>query len=268
MKKTKFKIVLIITLIFTIIFMQGNKIVVPYKNQIGQSNIAYAAMADNTGIEAQLSAMLNHEVIGEDGKKLKIVACVIRNTGSGWKQIGGNHIPINVSSVTQDKSKITINYSFKAKNVVSFVAVPDETMAEEDFFMGSSVGLDSANIYITQNKSLGSYVYYNGSTWASKGDNGITATFNNGILTITHSAITGVKVSANCRDGAYIAQVGSLGTTTTQICFYDYSGKLVTTPNTKMKVYWERTSQHQPIDPATYVSSGGNIWVLGVMEVD
>jgi hypothetical protein len=210
------------------------------------------------------------DVINQTGKKIKVVACVIRNDGTGWKQIIGSHTPLHLLSVTNDTSKISVHYDFTAKNVISFVACPDEMMSADSYFMGSSVGTSQADISLYQNKTIGGYISYNGSSWSSSGanDNGISASFSGGILTITHPPVTGVKASIVSRDGTYIPCLGALGSTTTQVIFKDYAGATINTQDANMKVYFERSSSANVVDPNTYVNAGGNIWCYGIFEVE
>ena len=206
-----------------------------------------------------------------DGKKYKIVAGVIRNIGNGWELIEDtNHSNINVLSVTNDTSKITITYNFIAKKVISFVATPDETMSFDNLFMGASVGLNISEIEMFQNKSIGGYVNWSGLTWSFAGssDQSLSASFNAGILTITHPTISGAKGNVSCRDGIYVANLGSLGDTTTTIYIRDYEGSLVTTENTNMGFYFERNSRNTRINPQTYTTAVSNIWIYGIMEVE
>lgn len=209
------------------------------------------------------------KVIGETGKTIKVVACVIRNSGSGWQFINdAGHAPLNCASVSNDNSKITITYNFTAKKVVSFVACPDETMASDFMSMGASVGVDTALINLYQNKSMGGYIYYDGANWVFNSAEGVSGvSFSNGVLTITHSAITGIKGSVECRTGALLANLGSLGTTTTEVYFRDYTGALATSPTTDMKIYFERDSSNLVLSPNNYINSNGNIWCLGVFEI-
>lgn len=211
---------------------------------------------------------LTEALKGEVGKSVKIVACVIRNTGAGWELVGGEHDSINVESVTNDNSKIIITYSFKATKVVSFVACPDETMASEFMLMGASVGVETALINLYQNKSMGGYIYYNGTSWVTSMAEGVSGvSFSNGVLTITHSAITGIKGNVSCRTGMLVPNLGSLGSTTTEVYFRDYAGALVTTPTADMKIYFERGSSNATVSPNNYTNPNGNIWCLGVFEV-
>lgn len=82
--------------------------------------------------------------------KYKIVACVLRNTGSGWYAITDtNHRPINVQSVTVDGLSVKVTYPFTAKKVISLVATPDETLASLGISTGASVTPSYCNIEMT-----------------------------------------------------------------------------------------------------------------------
>ena len=164
-----------------------------------------------------------------DSTKYKIVGGVIRNDGTGWKFLTtGAHIPLNLESVSNDHAKITLTYGYTAVNVVTLLCTVDEVMASDKMFVGSSVGLSEALIYLYQNRSIGGYVYYNGTTWISNSDVSITTSWNAGTLTITHPAINGLKVNCSARGGQYVVSASSLGATTTQIIFKNYTGATVT----------------------------------------
>lgn len=202
--------------------------------------------------------------------KTKIITAALRNEGAGWYVIYGGkaHNYTGITSVSEDASKITITYDFTAENIMSFICTPDETMIQEKIQVGATVGVSSADIYLSQNKSSGGYVYYDGAAWQSSTDETVTLAFNAGILTITHPSITGLKANVHCRNGVHLATIGALSATTTEIYIRDYAGALVTTADTNMLFYYERVSSNLYIDPTTYTSGTGNIWVYGVMEVE
>lgn len=212
------------------------------------------------------------DIIG-DGKKYKIVACVVRGIGGVWAPLTtGGHVPLNIASVTQTSTTVNINYSFTAKNVVSFVACPDEAFVNNGYNFGASVGLSSALITCSRDaRTIGGYVYYTGTGWVAVNESGTgnaSGAFAANTLTITHDSIANTIVTAVNRDASLRVAPGSLGSTTTPINFYDAAGAIVTAPNTNMKLYWSRSeSRRTSIDPATINITGSNIWCFGIFEV-
>ena len=88
----------------------------------------------------------------------RVVAGVIRNTGSGWELIGGDHKSVNVTSVDNTTSAVRVNFSgIGASDVVTFVVGCDETYAG-DYFVGSSVSVTQAAIKIYSLSVSGSSV--------------------------------------------------------------------------------------------------------------
>lgn len=103
-----------------------------------------------------LTGASDNETIGnfkfENQQNYKIVSGVIRNTGSGWEIISDSyHEPIHVKSVSNTNQFITIEHTFKAQKVVSFIVTPDETFIEDGINVGASVGLDKSILYVNQN---------------------------------------------------------------------------------------------------------------------
>lgn len=90
----------------------------------------------------------------ENQHKYKIVAGVIRNNGNGWEIIrDSGHESLHVKSVSNNNLTITIEHSFKASKVVSFMVTPDETFVKEGLTAGASVGLDKTFIYLSKSGS-------------------------------------------------------------------------------------------------------------------
>ena len=86
-----------------------------------------------------------------NGDTYKIVAGILRNTGTGWGLLtNSEHDSINVDSVSNDATQITIDYTtLGVSKVISFAVTPDETYAG-DYEVGASVGLSETNIQISQ----------------------------------------------------------------------------------------------------------------------
>ncbi|MFS0905824.1 hypothetical protein AB3N02_22635 [Priestia aryabhattai] len=224
----------------------------------------------------KIETLFSEQIKGLDGKKYKIVAGVIRNDGTGWKPIiDANHQgDLNVGSVTNDNSAITVNFSgATVKKIIGFVAVPDETYAWRGVTFGSSVGKTSAIIYPVRNgRSIGGYISYDGTNWVvatgATGNIAVTG-FNTGTgeLTVTHDDMGDAHVmSVSGRDGSR-PSLGSSNQTTTVIKFYDASGTIITTPTTALKVFLSRGAGVRQLNPNTLTEASGNIWFMGIFEV-
>jgi hypothetical protein len=239
----------------------------------------------NTGVDTTARGILDS--LAETGRHIKIVACVIRNNGSGWSFVeDAVHSKLNCLSVTADANVITVNYSFTSKKILSFVACVDDAFAQLGYFCGASVGNEYANIYVAQRQAtnlqsglIGGYIAYNGSTWVitslNNSGNLAVADFTAGALNLTHDNVgMGYLADVSRRDTGYEPRLGSNGSGTSQIKFYDASGNLVTTPDTNCKVFFWRgynTIPDNPIvklNPQNIISASGNIWCIGVFEVD
>jgi len=82
----------------------------------------------------------------------RIVACTLRNTGSGWFILtDASHSPVGVSSVSVSSTAITLNYSFTATKVNTSAVTVDETFATTptQYLVGASSGLSSMVIYMS-----------------------------------------------------------------------------------------------------------------------
>ena len=222
----------------------------------------------------RIQILFDEQVKGVDGKKYKIVACSIRNSGAGWETIEDeNHASVNVGSVSNDNSIIQINFNFTATKICSLVVTPDETFAKLGYVVGASVGTNTALIEVRQpQKTIGGYVAYNGVSWSVSGDytgNLAVSSFSAGTLNLTHDDVGGTSylVSADARDTPYSSRIGSLGGVTSQIKFYDTNGNVVTTEDTDMKMFFNRTSPEKVLDPTTIINASGNFWVYGIFEI-
>lgn len=229
----------------------------------------------NTGQAVPPGAVLQTE----SGRKFALVAGVIRNMddGQGWRLItdAPNHADCNIKTVSNDTTQITVDYSdLSIKNVISFIAAPDETLAKAGFFCGSSVGLTGAQIQLKQRKLVADYISYNGSAWAST--NGVfTFAFSAGTLTLTHENVetssAGIECSVTSRDGVLVPVAGSASATVTQVKFMDWAGALQTTESANMKAYVSRgfaSAAANPNNVNNTTFASGNLWLIGVFELN
>lgn len=218
-----------------------------------------------------------------DGFKYKFIAGVIRNdgAGTGYFQLlntDSTHRPVNIDSVTTDTGKIRINYpSINGNMTISFLALPDETLAQAGFMMGCSVTPAYADIKMTRLvPPVADYLYYNGTDWVSANNQFSGIWFSGGKLHVEHKAIASdmtYAVSITPRNGLYQYNVSPdaspTGQTYAEIEVRDLSGSIVSTPNTNMKLYLTHgAAKNVDINPQTVDTTAyplGNIWLLGVI---
>lgn len=227
-------------------------------------------------IETNQTNILNIQTAFEN-KNVKIIAGVIRNSGTGWRLIDdANHQPINIDSVSVDSANnIVINYGFTASKVLSLVVTPDDTFAKS-YTCGASVGLSTATIALyTIPRTIGGFVYYNSSNSSWNVDSSdFTATYNSntGQLTLSHESLSSyatkdiMNISVSGRDCN--ARLFSTASNAVNVKFYDWDGNVITTPSSDMKVCVARTINAVHANANNVINSGGNFWIYGILEVD
>lgn len=217
-------------------------------------------------------------IVGEAGRKYRLVSGVVRNTGGvSWSYINDSgHQPTGLSTIATTSANITLGFGFTATKVSSFQVTADEAYASLGIRVGASVGLTEARLYLYQEPSdrLSDEVYWNGSGWTSA--NGVfSMSFNAGVLTLTHEAMgtaNGIGVALANR-GTTLTQVGAITSTTIQLAFYTGSyGALTvaTTPVNSMRVYVTRYGRRAVVpaaDPTTISHASGNFWITGLLEI-
>lgn len=231
------------------------------------------------GLAAVLDALSTSNrgfVSGGPGTDYRVVAGVLRNTGSGFTVLDdAAHTPIGIASVSSDATKITVNYSFTAATVGGLVVACDETFAQLGYVPGPSVGLSSSDINISQPGGWADYVSWNGTSWDSF--NGlVTSTSINGttgLITCNHAAITldgGSKVGGAVTirtAGANRVSLDSLGATSTTFTVYPYNSTTsVKAASTDMR-FWITRSGSRQVSPNEMVQANSNLWVFGIFEV-
>lgn len=185
-----------------------------------------ASTAAGKGVDLVAGAAKQAELLKalsfSENADYRVVAGVIRqaSNGSGWQFINdADHTPMNVVSITQNSSFITINLGFTAKKVLSFIVAPDETYARMGLVCGASVGLSTVGIQLAA--PLAADVVYSGSAvnvtppYYFSGD--ITGGVSGGELTITHPAVV---------DAMDVPAISlNRGTSTPDVlCLGDYTG--------------------------------------------
>lgn len=235
--------------------------------------------------DANVSALIDNAPVlrGTPGKKYRVISAVLRNYGppNYWQPITSSpHTPTGIASVTSGQYTITVNYDFTASKVGAFCVTSDETNTLRRITPGASVGVSQSIIKISQDRSMGGYIYYDAanSTWKVNnipfGTVMPTLAFSNGKLTITHSEISGNLATAQPRytSGAprYKLELGTVGLTETEIWILNNdTGAPVTTPAADMKIYWSRSEPAGLTRVDTNFDDGhSNLWVIGIFPVD
>ena len=219
------------------------------------------------------------------GKKVSMIAGVIRNTGSGWELItdsSHDNISIDpVDSVTNDASKIVVNYAgIGATKVLSFTIVPDETYAGLGYVAGASVGKTFANISVSRvanNRAAALFDYNAGN---------VTVPYNQeyGIESVSYDAANKFFAVTHQDYGSYhwtytpiicprracppVAKIETATATETKFYFEDNTGVKVEPPNGAQFTFTRGADFiHQNVDPNTLTEAVGNFWFIGVFEV-
>ncbi|WP_218711557.1 hypothetical protein [Arthrobacter sp. BF1] len=209
-------------------------------------------------------------ILGTNGKKYRIIACTVRNTGSGFQFISdSSHSPIGVASLTTQSETFTLNYSFTAKSVGTLIVTGDEKLSSDGYIFGASVGLTSSVIYGSLPGGASDYVSYNGSAWTSFNGYVTNTSMNTstGLVTCTHEAMNPeVGGSITSRSLSRHGVLDGMGPTTTSFYFVDSAGTPDKTPRTEHKM-WINRAGSRTAKMNTLTKPNTNIWIYGVMEI-
>ena len=226
---------------------------------------------------ATLNTALTALQQASNGKHYKFVCGTIRNSGNGWAVLNDSgHNPINITSVAVDSvtNSIEIGHNIGATKVLSIIAVCDETFARL-YDVGTSVGLDSTHVYIYRKAhSFGGMIIVNNHTPdlqysdftlnAFYPDGGIRVNFPEPLTTAEAFRISTSGMNCICEpfsigfENAILkARNLTTGEVYTQANIPDNT-RLIATFNVDEKL----------VDPSTIVNANGNIWILGLLEVE
>jgi hypothetical protein len=95
--------------------------------------------------------MTTHVLVTEAGVRLAVVACALRNSGSGWAVISDTgHEPSGLTGpyVVQNADHLELQHAVGATRVVSMIVAPDETFAQVGLRVGASAGKGLSRIYL------------------------------------------------------------------------------------------------------------------------
>lgn len=235
-------------------------------------------------VTALQNSVSNVDIIN-NGKRHKMIAGVIRNSGSGWEfivndQHAGDMNCTGIGTLNGD-IKVTY-YSATGGKVVSVVICPDETLTSLGYTIGTSVAASYfiASIYRRKPDAVSGTIGYSGGAFSvgnnANGVTGVNWDSTNSRLQITHSQITdgtsSVINAQSYRYGTAIPRVYSVSATSVTLEFVNpATGEKLTEPSNAMEIWFSRSSStsfaSEKIDADTLVSANGNFWFIGIMEL-
>lgn len=155
-----------------------------------------------------------------DGKKLRLVAGVLRNEGAGWYLIDDSgHVPVGVSAVSIVGKSLNLDYSFTGSRVVALIAGPDERVSGWGVTCGASVGQGSGQIHFFG--PLSGAVTNAGIQYNTLLGHDVTQTVDaaNGTISIVHDAISHTAGNGSAVTVSDAALYGRLKTAVTKFGF-------------------------------------------------
>jgi hypothetical protein len=88
-------------------------------------------------------------IVTEDGGRIALVGCTIRNTGSGWYILDNTgHTPSNCTGLIQHADRIELQHNVGALRVITAQVTPDETYSQQAIRAGVSAGFNYSNIFL------------------------------------------------------------------------------------------------------------------------
>lgn len=242
--------------------------------QAGAPNGLAQIGPDGKLLESQ-TPTVGQVLVGETGRRYRLLSAVIRNSGSGWEMIDdGGHRPSGIQAIATRADRIELQHAVGGQRVSSLQVTPDEVFAAQGLRCGASVGIDLTNIYLYTEPAdrISDLITYNGSAWVSEAGVFTGFAFSGGVLTLTHPNMGAEGSVAIAQRGGTGAFAAALTPTTTQIVFYTggFGSLAAASPaNNTMRCYVNRFGKRgvPPTAPASVVSSTGNLWITGLIEL-
>jgi hypothetical protein len=225
------------------------------------------------------------------GKKIEVVAGALRqNTAdrTKWDFISDSaHTPVGITGTyaTALGGNLTINYAKTYTKVISFVAAPDETLANRyNLSIGGSVGLSSAILSASINKKGSSIIKYDGASWLISDDAyqdlNTSVSYASNTLTVTHDYCPDFDVKITPYFSGYSLSpfipwiYGNTNNTSFQVRFTDgATGAYYTGAATNQMGFFYSKDYSGPLlldgtsGTDALALDAGNIWFFGIFEV-
>ncbi|MFI8865352.1 hypothetical protein ACIGNW_00315 [Streptomyces sp. NPDC053707] len=88
-------------------------------------------------------------MIDTGGQQLRLLSCVLRNSGQGWGLIvDEGHEPTGITGVIQHPTYLELTHDVGAVRVSSMQVTPDEYYAARGIRVGASVGLPWTKLFL------------------------------------------------------------------------------------------------------------------------
>lgn len=251
-----------------------------------QERLNQAIIASDLSEGIKSAALAGHgEMTGEDGKTYNLIGGVIRppTNGGDWVlHTNSTHPTVGVHGIETEERGITLNYSGNGHTgVVSFLAVPDETLAKHGVTTGCSVTNTSARIELGGRVGYGGQirwrsgvgVYVNNNDSHSDADEVTCEWDSDGIsishprLPIAHSAVS-PKVSGRTGHLYQIHERITVGANGFGISRRDLSSGDLNTSQSDVWAMFENYT-HGRLNPRLFEGEHwrwANIWYLGVFQ--
>ena len=255
----------------------------------GQLETAFGATSQNTITAAALQApgpvrdaikdALRHygAARAEGSPGTRLVFGALRNYGSAggyWQPIDDNgHDPVGIASVTTTDDRITINTTPVDNGTIvggSLIAVTDETLAKQGYFVGGSGGGGTTHLMLGRSFEITERVWWDGNNWQfERGDIFTFESWASGHLRLNHNFVLhgrgGVNINwhATTASAMVIPVITAERTDQTVVNFYTANGTRLTTPTTACRFYLTRhESRDEVINPKKVDHPSGNIWFM------
>ena len=206
------------------------------------------------------------------------LGCILRQNSEGnWFILEDQyHKPLNATYITQYADKIRLNFGFKAKDIKTFIAVPDDALCGTGYVFGTDVGISYANIVVKKPCDIETYLYVtNLGEVVGKTNQGVTSVSfdkTTGVVTINHAKKLeplSAPFITNMADANYKCELIDNANMFTKLKLKDYPIG-IDLKNGDVKCFYRVASDNisKVISTKHIMPQGNNIWVYGLFELE